>query len=94
MEPATREEINGLGMRVNSIERSVASCQGEKGQQILSLDTDMRDNKKSIIDIYKCMTELKVAMASMQNRIIGAVAVLIILINLVAPLIIKLIAKI
>lgn len=93
MEPATRDEVNGLGIRLNSIERSVASCQGEKGQRIFSLTHDTQENKKSIIDIYKCMNELKVQMAGMQNRIIGAVAVIILVIQLIAPFLMKLVEK-
>jgi hypothetical protein len=90
---ASQAELNGLGTRLNDLENSVSRCQGEHRVEIINVKSGTENNKGDIESLFKAVTEIKVQIASMSNRIIGAVAVIVMVINLVIPFIMEAVKK-
>lgn len=72
----TREDFNGLGKRVNDVDKDFIACRAEKGEIIKQLKETSNEIKEKIGELFDGHDALRTSFGSFSNKIIGAVVVL------------------
>jgi hypothetical protein len=85
----SRTEFDGLGGRVNTLERDFAGYKGEHGAMIKSINTSISKLETNTIELSKGQQKLAVAQAGLSNRLIGIGIVIVVLSPLVTAFIVK-----
>jgi len=87
MNDVTRTEFNGLGDRVNVLDKKFYGCKEKKENQIVNLEADNVEHKKDITRIFQSQEELKIQFAASSNKVIGAVAVIVFVLSFLSAIV-------
>ena len=83
MSEITREEFNGLGRRVNSLETKHAACSAEKATKIQNLEAVDAEVKESISTLFEVSNKNHSLLAGLPAKIIGGLAAIFVILQLV-----------
>lgn len=83
MEYASRDELNGIGSKVNEMAIQEATCRGETRQRLDQQDKQHDENRGDIKELYGKVAEVKDEVTNLNGRLIGMGIVLTILIPLI-----------
>jgi hypothetical protein len=85
-EEELKRDINGLGGRLNDLELNEAKCQGRTRQRLDTLERGHEEHRGDIKELFTSIDKIRQAVSSLQGRIIGAAAVLGILIPIITSI--------
>jgi hypothetical protein len=77
------KDINGLGSRLNDLAIGEAACQGKTNNRLETLEKRQTEQRVDIKELFTSIDKIRVAVSSLTGRIIGAAAVLGILIPII-----------
>lgn len=90
----TRDEFNGLGGRVSKNKEEFLVCRAENTVKLENMEETMSEIKVDIGKLFDGQKEIKESNTKMQGKIIGATAIIIIVIQVGTPMIMKLLGNI
>ncbi len=85
-EEQIEKQLNGLGERLNSHIVEEAQFKGSASQRIETLEKRQEDQRGDIKELFNAVDKVRMAVSSLTGRIIGAAAVLGIVIPIVTAL--------
>lgn len=80
------QQLNGLGQRLNDHIVEEAGFKGRADQRIEALEYRQNDQRLDIKELYTAVDKVRLAVTSLTGRIIGAAAVLALLIPLITEI--------
>ncbi len=84
-EYATSQELNGLGCRLNELEKNCAACQADKRARFDNVDLRQTSQNDDIKLLFTKVDEVKTAI----NKAMGGFAVVVVVIQIVVIIIDK-----
>jgi len=79
----TSNEFNGLGSRVNSMEKECSACKADKQARLEAVDSRQDEHREQISLLFKKMDEVKATI----NKAMGGIAVAVAAIQVVSVLV-------